>query len=74
MPKSITWGKESVKGTVKFFNEKKGFGFIAGDDGNDYFVHVTGLNEGVRIADNDEVSFEAVEGDRGLKAVNVTKS
>ncbi len=53
---------------------KKGFGFIAGDDGNDYFVHVSGITEGVEIADNDEVEFEAVEGNRGPKAEKVVKA
>ena len=61
-----------MNGTVKFFNEEKGFGFIAAEDGTEYFVHMTGLADGVRITDNDEVSFELEEGDRGLKAVNVT--
>jgi CspA family cold shock protein len=63
-----------LKGIVKFFNVKKGFGFIAGDDGKDYFVHVSGLEEGVRISDNDQVEFEPTEGDRGLKAENVVKA
>ena len=61
-----------MKGTVKFFNAEKGFGFISAEDGTEYFVHQTGLADGVRIVDNDEVEFEVVEGDRGLKAINVT--
>jgi len=61
-----------MKGTVKFFNDIKGFGFIAGEDGNEYFVHQTGLNDGVRLNDGDAVEFEVEEGDRGLKAVNVS--
>ncbi len=60
-----------MKGKVKFFNESKGFGFIAGDDGNDYFVHISGLSEGAKIADDDSVTFDVVEGDRGPKAENV---
>ncbi len=60
-----------MEGTVKFFNRKKGFGFINGDDGKDYFVHFTGLTEGTFLRDNDKVSFEAVEGERGLKAEKV---
>ena len=60
-----------MNGTVKFFNESKGFGFIAADDGKEYFVHQTGLKEGVRIRDNDAVTFDVEEGDRGPKAVNV---
>lgn len=62
-----------MKGTVKFFNEMKEFGFITGDDGKDYFVHKSGLKDGVTIGEGDAVSFDTEKGDRGLKAVNVTK-
>jgi len=62
-----------MKGTVKFFNVVKGFGFIAGEDGKEYFVHQTGLNEGAKIAENDTVTFDVEEGDRGPKAVNVSE-
>jgi len=61
-----------MKGKVKFFNEMKGFGFISGDDGKEYFVHQTGLNDGVVIKENDSVNFDVVEGDRGPKASNVS--
>ena len=57
-----------MEGVVKFFNRKKGFGFITGDDGQDYFVHFTAIPRGVFINDNDRVSFEGSQGDRGLKA------
>jgi len=60
-----------MKGTVKFFNRKKGFGFIAGEDGKEYFVHFTGLKQGVNINENDSVIFDVVEGERGPKAENV---
>lgn len=60
-----------VKGTVKFFNGIKGFGFITGEDGRDYFVHQSALKEGTRLNENDSVTFDVEEGDRGLKAVNV---
>ncbi len=60
-----------MEGTVKFFNRGRGFGFIAGDDGNEYFVHATGLKEGVNIKEGDRVSFSSTEGDRGPKAENV---
>jgi CspA family cold shock protein len=60
------------KGTVKFFNETKGFGFIVDSEtGKEYFVHVTGLKD--KIAEKDEVSFDIEEGRKGLNAVNVTK-
>ena len=60
-----------MKGTVKFFNEKKGFGFLAGEDGKEYFVHKSALGEGVALNENDAVTFDVEEGDRGPKAVNV---
>jgi CspA family cold shock protein len=58
------------KGTVKFFDETKGFGFIKDEQsGTDYFVHVTGLKS--KIKDNDQVTFDLEQGKRGLNAVNV---
>jgi CspA family cold shock protein len=58
------------KGTVKFFNETKGFGFIKTDGSNqDIFVHVSGLIDEVR--ENDEVTFEVEQGRKGPNAVNV---
>lgn len=58
------------KGTVKFFNESRGFGFITEEDSNtDYFVHVSGLID--EIKQNDTVEFELKEGKKGLNAVNV---
>lgn len=62
-----------MKGKVKFFNQERGFGFIAGEDGKEYFVHQTGLKEGVTIGENDAVTFDIEQGDKGPKAVNVTK-
>jgi len=58
------------KGTVKFFNESKGFGFIV-EEGSDkeHFVHVSGLIDEIR--ENDQVEFELQEGRKGLNAVNV---
>lgn len=59
------------KGTVKFFNESKGFGFIVDTESSkEYFVHVTGLVNEIREGDN--VEFELQEGKKGLNAVNVT--
>ncbi len=58
------------KGTVKFFNETKGFGFIKVEgSGNEVFVHVSGVKETIR--ENDEVEFEIQDGKRGPSAVNV---
>ncbi|OYT41659.1 DNA-binding protein [Candidatus Pacearchaeota archaeon ex4484_26] len=61
-----------MKGKVKFFNVVKRFGFIAGDDGKEYFVHETGIKEGVTLHENDAVTFDVEQGDKGPKAVNVT--
>jgi CspA family cold shock protein len=58
------------KGTVKFFNETKGFGFIKTENGEEVFVHVSGLKNEIR--ENDQVSFEIEKGKKGLNAVNVT--
>ena len=49
------------------------FGFIAGDDGKDYFVHATGLKPNVTIDEGDKVSFDVIEGEKGPKADNVEK-
>lgn len=58
------------QGTVKFFNESKGFGFIVPDNGEpEIFVHVTGLVDQVR--ENDKVSYEVENGKKGLNATNV---
>jgi CspA family cold shock protein len=58
------------KGTVKFFNEAKGFGFIQEDGSNkEHFVHISGLIDEVR--EGDEVEFDLQDGRKGLNAVNV---
>jgi cold shock protein len=58
------------QGTVKFFNNSKGFGFIVDNEtGSEVFVHITGLVD--KVKDNDTVSFELKEGKKGLNAVNV---
>jgi CspA family cold shock protein len=59
------------EGTVKFFNETKGFGFITPSNGGaDVFVHVSGLMSDIR--ENDKVSYEVQNGQKGLNAVNVS--
>ncbi len=60
------------KGTVKFFNEAKGFGFIKDENGQEIFVHATGLID--EIQENDEVTYEVQDGKKGLNAVNVTRA
>lgn len=61
-----------MKGNVKFFNEMKGFGFIAGEDGKEYFVHMSALPPGLVLRERDVVVFDSEAGDRGPKAVNVS--
>ncbi len=64
-----------MKGTVKWFNNQKGYGFISDEEGNDVFVHYTGLNmEGFKSLDEgQEVEYDVTEGAKGPQAVNVTK-
>ncbi len=57
------------EGIVKFYNETKGFGFIRPENGEDIFVHATGLLDTIR--ENDRVSFETQEGRKGKNAINV---
>ncbi|TSJ37349.1 cold-shock protein [Mucilaginibacter corticis] len=60
-------------GTVKFFNETKGFGFITPDQGGkEVFVHVTGLKDEIR--EGDEVTYEVEDGKKGPSAVNVKRN
>ena len=64
-----------AKGTVKWFNDAKGFGFITMEDGTEVFVHHTAIAaEGFRsLAEGDRVEFEVVKGPKGLQAQNVRK-
>ena len=63
-----------AKGTVKWFNNQKGFGFSTGEDGKDVFVHFSGLNmEGFKtLNEGQTVEYEVTEGEKGPQAVNVT--
>ncbi len=62
-----------MKGTVKFFNESKNFGFIEPEDkSKDLFVHRNDIESGT-LQKGDKVEFDSAEGDKGLKAINVKK-
>jgi CspA family cold shock protein len=62
-----------VKGKVKWYNARKGYGFIEGEDEKDVFVHNTSIPEGTFLNEGDEVEYETEDSDRGPKAVNVKK-
>lgn len=64
-----------MKGTVKWFNNQKGYGFISDAEGKDVFVHFSGLNmEGYKsLEEGQEVEFDVIEGEKGPQATNVTK-
>ena len=68
-------GSMIMKGVVRRFNNQRGFGFISDVDGNDVFVHYTGINgEGFKsLEEGQEVEFDVVQGEKGPQAVNVTK-
>ncbi|MBR4139466.1 MAG: cold-shock protein [Lachnospiraceae bacterium] len=63
------------KGTVKWFNNQKGYGFISDEEGNDVFVHYTGLNmEGFKtLEEGQDVEYELINGAKGPQAINVIK-
>ncbi len=63
------------KGTVKWFNAEKGYGFITGEDGNDVFVHFSAIQaDGYKSLDEGQaVTFDLQQGNRGMQAANVVK-
>ena len=69
------YGGPVMKGTVKWFNAEKGYGFITGEDGKDVFVHFSAIQgEGFKTLDEGQaVEYDLTEGQRGMQASNVTK-
>ena len=62
-----------MKGKVKFFDRTKRFGFIVGEDDKEFFVHQSGVEGDILLRDEDAVTFEVEDGERGPKAVHVVK-
>ena len=62
-----------MKGKVKWFNARKGFGFIEKEDGNDIFVHINDIDGGAPLNDGDEVEFEPTDSPKGPTATKVKK-
>jgi CspA family cold shock protein len=64
-----------MKGTVKWFNEEKGFGFITGEDGKDVFAHFSQIQkDGFKtLTENEEVQYDVVKNNKGLQAENIVK-
>lgn len=60
-----------MEGKVKFYNDKKGYGFIAGEDGKDYFFHVSAVQANKPLNDGQAVQFEPTQNDKGNQAINV---
>ncbi len=62
-----------MEGTVKWYNPRKGYGFISGEDGKDVFVHRSSVPEGTYLNEGDKVDYQLEDSDRGPQATNVKK-
>ena len=62
-----------MKGTIKWYNDMKGYGFIEGEDGKDIFVHRSAIPMGIGLYEGDQVEYEIEDSDRGQRAINVQK-
>ena len=75
VPSEGTWRKDMAEGTVKWFNDAKGFGFIEQENGPDVFVHFSEIQgDGFKsLAEGDRVSFEVTQGQKGPQSANVRR-
>jgi len=64
--------EDKMEGVVKFFKESKGFGFIQTEEGKEYFVHISAVENQQELTEGDKVKFDTEQDDRGEKAVNVS--
>lgn len=62
-----------MKGTVKWYNARKGYGFITGEDGKDVFMHRSAIPDGINLNEEDKVEYEVEETERGINAKNLKK-
>ena len=62
-----------MKGTVKWYNDMKGFGFLTGEDGKETFVHRTSIPAGTTLSEGDQVEYKIEDSDRGTRATNLKK-
>ena len=62
-----------MKGTIKWYNTRKGYGFILGEDGKEIFVHRSSIPPEMQLNEGDKVEYETEDSDRGAKAINIKK-
>jgi CspA family cold shock protein len=62
-----------MNGKVKWYNPRKGYGFVEGEDGKDIFIHRSSIPQGVFLNEGDSIEYEIEESDKGPKAVNIKK-
>ena len=66
-------GGTIMKGTIKWYNSRKGYGFILGEDGKDIFLHRTSVPDDLHLKEGDKVEYETEDAERGPKAINIKK-